>query len=211
MKIKTLSRILFSIIFLFTLSSCAALQNMISPKASFSEVNTVSSAGRIDIKNFFNGDLEGFAITKDQNDKITDVNTIKVEGSWEGNKGVIKKTYFYSTGKKDSRTWLVTVNNDGTFDAVGHDVASPGRGRQIGNVAQMIYSLLVPENGVKSEVRFEDKMYMVDKNSMIMITSFKKAYGSGTNITSLSKVEPAKKKFVVQEKVENTTQNNSDQ
>jgi hypothetical protein len=170
------------------ISSCSYLQNF-APKASFSELDTVDNSAKLDVKSFFNGDLEGFAISQDQNGKITGTNTIKINGSWEGNKGVVQEVFIYNGGKKDSRTWLITLEDDGTFDAVGHNVSSPAKGRQVGNAAQMIYSLLIPTNGVKEEVKFEDKMYLVDDKSMIKISSFKKGYtASGKNIISLKKV-----------------------
>ena len=63
----------------------------------------------------------------------------------ESNKGVIKQTYTYANSEKDSRTWLVTLDNGGdTFTAIGHDVASPAKGRKVGNAIQMAYSLLLP-------------------------------------------------------------------
>ena len=177
---------------LFLISSCSYLQNFV-PKSSFSELDTVDNVAKLDIKSFFNGDLEGFAISQDQNGNITGTNTIKINASWEGNKGIIQEVFIYNGGKKDSRTWLVTFEDDGTFDAVGHNVASPAKGRQIGNAAQMIYSLLIPANGVKEEVKFEDKMYLVDEKSMIKISSFRKNYSSsGKNIISLKKVNVQK-------------------
>jgi len=173
-------------IFLISLlSSCAVIQNF----NKSAELDYLDKGSKIDFKKFFSGDIEGFAITQDQNGKIIDTQTVKISGKWDENKGMIQQNFFYAGGKKDSRTWLVTLNENGTFDAVGHDVSSPAKGKQIGNAAQMIYSLMLPENGMKQEVKFEDKMYLVDEKSMIVISDFRKGFtSSGRSIFSLKKL-----------------------
>lgn len=180
---KTSLRIFFAIIVASSLASCAAL------KGKPTEIDYLEKATKIDIKKFFNGDLEGFAITQDGNGKIIATEAVKINGKWEENKGVVQQNFIYPDGKKDSRTWLITLNDDGTFDAVGHNVTSHGQGKQVGNTAQMIYGLTIPVNGVKKEVKFEDKMYLVDDKSMIAISSFKSGYSySGKTIISLKKL-----------------------
>lgn len=177
---------LFAALFLISLlSSCTVLQNF----NKSAEIDYLEKGAKIDFKKFFSGDIEGFAITQDQNGKISGTQTVKINGKWDENKGVIQQNFIYADGKKDSRTWLITFNDNGTFDAVGHDVSSPAKGKQIGNAAQMIYSLLLSENGVKREVKFEDKMYLVDDKSMIVISDFKKGFSSsGKSIFSLKKL-----------------------
>ena len=143
----------------------------------------------MDFKKFFNGDIEGFAITQDEDGKITGTQTVKINAKWDGNKGVIQQNFIFAGDKKDSRTWLVTLNENGTFEAIGHDVSSPGQGKQIGNAAQMLYALTLKENDVKREVKYEDRMYLVDDQSMIIISNAKKGFSSsGKSILSLKKL-----------------------
>ncbi len=184
-KIVTISAIALS------LSSCAAFENLMSKKEA-PQLDYLDGVNKMDLKKFFDGTIEGFAIKQDAAGKIVGAFTVKINGKWEDVKGVVQFNYFYSDNTKDSRTWLITINSDNTFDAVGHDIATAAKGKQIGNAAQSIYSLMVGSKTDKEEVDFEDKMYLVDEKSVIMISNFqgkKSAKGTaGKIIFSLKKV-----------------------
>ncbi len=127
----------------------------------------------MDIKKFFDGDLEGFAIKQDASGKIIETFTAKINGKWDENKGVVQFRYNHSDGIKDSRTWLITINTDNSFEGVGHDVAKAASGKQAGNLAQSTYSLNVGPRGSREEISFEEKMYLIDEKSAIVISDFK--------------------------------------
>ncbi len=147
------------------LTSCALIEKYSYKPA---ELSSLEKAPKLDMKTFFNGDIEVFAITQDNNGKIIGSYTAKMNGKWDENKGVIQQNFVYDSGKKDSRTWLITSDTDGTFTAVGHDVATPVKGKQVGNAMQMVYTLLVKgSEGKKLSVDHEDVMYLVDDRSAI--------------------------------------------
>jgi hypothetical protein len=151
-------------------------------------IDYIERGAKFDMKKFFNGDIDAFAIVQDENGKITDTKTVKITGRWEENKGVIQQNFILADGKKDSRTWLITVNDDGTFEAVGHDVSAMATGRQISGSAQMNYGLFLNGQNGREEIKFEDRMYMANENSVIMISTMKKGYSpAGKIIMSLSK------------------------
>jgi len=180
---KKLSQFSLLLSLVFLISSCS-----LGRPEKLPDVDYLSSGTEIDIKKFFNGDLEGFAIIQNEKGKISDTQIIKINGKWDDDKGVVQQNVIHSDGTKDGRTWLFTINRDGTFEAVGHDVARPARGRQIGNVLQMVYALSIPHNSVRRQVDFEDRIYMVDEKSAIMISKFRKGFGSyGKAIISLKK------------------------
>ncbi len=170
------------------------------PKKAAVPLDYIESSSKLDIKKFFNGDIEAFSIKQDENEKIIGTAIIKISGKWDENKGTIQQNFVYNDGTKDSRTWLITLNSDGTFDAIGHDVSSPAQGKQIGNAALSNYTLAFGSKAAKEEVSFDDRMYMVDEKSMIMISSFKKLGSksvgknlSGKSIISLKKIDSNKK------------------
>lgn len=181
-----------------TLSSCSIL----SSKKVLEPIDYLNNTVKMDLKQFFNGNIEAFSIKQDKNGKIIGTETIKIEAQWDKNKGVIKKSFYSNKGKKDNRTWLITLESDGTFNAVGHDVGTPAKGKQIGNAAQSTYSLMLKGASGKQEVLFEDRMYLVNKNSMIIISNFRQKKPSGTDnnnssgkyIISLKKAPSVKKK-----------------
>lgn len=185
----------------FVLSSCGVLEKLkgSSQNKTLSPIVYLNNAPKYDVKKFLNGDLEGFAIVRNEKDEIIDSFTAKVDGFWEENRGTIKYSFKFNNGKKDARTWLITVERSGDYEAVGHDFAAPAKGRQSGNVSEIIYSLKKEYRGRKEKIDHDDKIYLVDKNSAIVISEMrigKKMIGRVT--LSLKKL----KKKVEVEKVE---------
>jgi len=168
---KIYLRFLAVSLLVFSLSSCAVLE-IFSAKKIEKPLDYVDNAAQLDIKNFFNGDIEGFGIVQNSDGKIVGTVVVKIVGKWDDNKGTIQQNFTYHDGRKDNRTLLITTNSDATFDAVGHDVVKAAQGKQIGNAAQSNYSLMIGQKSSKAEVAFEDRMYLVDDKSLVMISSF---------------------------------------
>jgi hypothetical protein len=181
---KNFLRVSFLAALVSFVTSCAYFGNLKKP----TELDYLDKGLKIDIRKYFNGDIEGFAIVQDEDEKIIGTQIVKINGKWDENKGVIQENFITTDGKKDSRTWLVTVESDGSFGATGHDVSSLGQGKQSGNAAQMNYTLLIPSADGRQEVTFEDKMYLVDEKSMIMISNFKRGPNSYKGVFSLKKI-----------------------
>lgn len=155
----------------FSLSSCAYFSTTPKePKA----IAFLEKAPKVDIRNFFKGDIKGYAIIQDPTGKIINSYNSKMTGKWEDHKGVLQQSFVYNDGKRDSRTWLITVGDDGTFNAVGHDVMDPAKGKQVGNVLQMDYSLGVMVEKQRQKMVYDDVFYMIDEHSMMGTSIMKK-------------------------------------
>jgi hypothetical protein len=181
---RELIRPLLIVFVLFLLSSCIEIESFLL-KEPDAKIDYLEKSARLDIKSFFNGDIDGFALIQDKKENIIATFTIKINGQWQEGKGIINHSFIYNDGVKNSRTWLISVDSDGSFDAVAHDITNIAKGKQAGNTAQMSYVLLLAEQREKDkqEVRFEDKMYMIDEKSMIIISKFRKHDGSSGKIT----------------------------
>lgn len=193
MKSPSYLRLTAIVLTLLASSSCALIEKFTYKP---SQLNTLEKAPKLDIKNFFNGDVEVFAVTQDRDGKIIGSFTSKMNGKWEDTKGVLQQNIVRYDGKKDSRTWLITLDSDGSFDAVAHDMVTAIQGKQLGNAMQMIYTLSVPHEGKKEKVDFEENFYLVDERSAIGITSMRRGgIYVGKSIISyrkISKVETGK-------------------
>lgn len=202
---KNLSQLL--VVALLFLPSCSYLMEEQEVQA----LHYLKKAPKADIRKFFKGNVEAFAVTRDENDKIISAYKAKMHGKWEGNKGVLKQDFVYNDGKRDSRTWLITFENSGAFSAVGHDVLSPAKGRHRGNVIEMLYSLSLKKGSAKQEVKFEDNFYLVDRNSMIGISVMKvnsKIIGESTiSYKKAARSVRKSSKNSAQGSVQNPTQN----
>ncbi len=151
----------------------------------------------LDIKDYLNGNLKGGGFFEDSNGLITKRFTTKVKGSWDGDKGIVKRQFTFDNGKKDSRTWLVTLDKD-NFSAVGHAVIGTARGQQYKGVAKMVYKIEMPFDGLKQKTTVTEMTYNIDGKSTISILEFKVGRkNKGKMILSLHKVsEKTAKKAV---------------
>jgi hypothetical protein len=195
-----MKKILLCLLIITTITSCGSIKRFdyrrISPKYLFgkkiyldSRIDFVSTAPAINIKNFLEGDLEGHGIKVNKYGEIVEVQLIKIKSRWQGNKAQIEFSYQLEGQTFDSRIWLLTLNQDGTFEANSHDAVGMVKGKQKGNTAQIIYDLMVPELDRKVKSHFEDKFYLVDNNSAILISKIGKYYQhDSTWIYSVKKV-----------------------
>lgn len=187
--VKTLSAA--SILIALT-TSCAQLSAMkfIEFRKQKTNYDALDRTSKMDIKTFLNGELEGFGASFDKFDHISAAHTVKINAKWEDSKGVLNYSVTSLNGVKDIRTWLISLNTDGSFTGVGHDIAGPAQGRQFGNASYLEYDLLLPNpnTGLKEKVSFQEKIYLIDDNSAIMISNFKTNSGDdGKIVTSLKK------------------------
>lgn len=182
-----MKKILLYLLIIITITSCESIRKFdyrrLSPKYLFgkkiyldSHIDFVSSAPAMNIKNFLEGDLEGHGIKVNRYGEIVEVQLIKIKSRWQGNKAQIEFNYQLDGQIFDSRIWLLTLNQDGTFEANSHDAVGTVKGKQKGNTAQIIYDLMVPESDRKVKSHFEDKFYLVDNNSAILISKIGKYY-----------------------------------
>ncbi len=175
-KISYTMKIIFKFLILAlaleTLASCTYLQQLVSPKNNaLTPIDFLEKAPRIDVKNFFTGDLEGFAIVQNPQEKIEGSFIIKANGKWEENRGTVNYNYSFNGGKKDSRTWLITINDPASYTAIGHDFIGDAQGRNLGNSSVINYSLNTLFKDKKQPVNYEDKLYLVDEKSAIIIST----------------------------------------
>lgn len=181
------SQFFLNLILFFVASSCAQLsvkqQNQASP------ITPIAGAPQMNVKKYFDGNLEASAILQNQDGKIIGSYVAKMNARWDDNKGTVQQVFNYNDLSKVSRTLLLTLNDDGSFDVIGHDMNSPGQGKQQGNAMQMVYNLNLLQDGKKANYDFEDNFYLVDDKT-IMVVSSKKLLGNvvGKSYVSIRKV-----------------------
>ncbi len=129
---------------------------------------------KIDIRKFFNGNLEAFGILRDRNHKVIKTFTAKIKGSWKGNIGTLEEHFEFSDNKKDHRIWTIKMIDDHNFSATAHDVVNIAYGEQYGNAVKMQYVLTIPVDDKKYDIKINDWLFLVNENSLINVSDMKK-------------------------------------
>lgn len=130
---------------------------------------------KLDIREYFNGDLDAWGVVKDRSGKVTRRFYATIKGSWNGAQGTLDEQFFWSDGKRESRVWTLVMRDDNRFSGTAHDVVGSSAGEQQGNAVRMSYVLRVPrEDGGSIDIAMDDWMYRVTASEMINETAMTK-------------------------------------
>lgn len=129
---------------------------------------------KIDLRSFFNGEIEGWGAIFDYKGRQTKSFHVAIKGTWNKNNGVLEEWFVFDDGEKTQRTWKVNFSDDVMFIAQAHDVIGKAHGKQNGNAININYVLNIPYNNSTINLNMDDWMYLVDKNIIVNRTSMKK-------------------------------------
>lgn len=142
-----------------------------------------NNSPKLDIRKYFNGNLEAYGILKDRSGKVIKTFTVKMKGSWNKNAGKLEEHFVFSDGKTDERIWTFDMEDDNNFIASAHDVVGVAKGQQYGNAVFLDYVLTIPVDGKNYDIRIKDWMYLIDEKSLINVSTLSKF---GFKVGSLS-------------------------
>jgi hypothetical protein len=144
---------------------------------------------KLDIKNYFNGEVEAHGIIQDRGGKVIKTFTVKMNGIWNNNEGKIAEDFVFSDGKTDRRIWEINMIDDNNFTSKAHDTIGFGSGKQYGNTMRMNYVLRIDFDGKKYDVSMSDWIYLIDEKNAVNICKMTKfGFRVGTLVVSFKKL-----------------------
>lgn len=129
---------------------------------------------RFDIKTYFDGNVTAWGMVQDYSSKVTRRFCVDLQGSWEGNKGLLAEQFYFDDGEVSFRNWQLTKLNNGEYEGSAEDVVGIAKGRQQGFAFQWQYNLTVAINGTEYEFFLDDWMYQLDEHRVFNRTEMKK-------------------------------------
>ncbi len=124
-----------------------------------------------DLKNYFNGRVDGWGIFTDRAGKVARRFVVTMNCSWNGEGGILDEDFVYSDGKKEKRIWrmkrMAGADDVVRYEGRADDVVGIGNGEQRGNAFRWGYTLALPVDGKVYEVQFDDWMYQMDDKVVI--------------------------------------------
>ncbi len=132
------------------------------------------STPTFDIKTYFDGPLIAWGMVQNYNDKVTRRFCVELVGSWQGNKGELKETFYFDDGEKSYRNWQLTRTQKNQYTGTADDVIGVAKGSQSGFAFQWQYVLAVNVDGADYQFTLDDWMYQVDKYRVFNKTQMKK-------------------------------------
>jgi hypothetical protein len=160
LKMKTSIRIPFGLmslmLVLMFITSCA-----VTPK------DYAKNTPVLDMKTYFNGDIKAWGTFKNYNNNVSKRFYVKINGKWEGNKGILDEKFVYADGTLQSRIWTLVKENEHEFTGTASDVIGVAKGAAYGNALQWKYTMALVDDGETYDVKFDDWMYLIDENTMM--------------------------------------------
>ncbi len=169
---------LFFIVALIFLSACS------SPNVE----QYSNNAPKLELSDFFNGDLVAHGIVLDRSGDLTRSFTVKLKGTWQGNKGKLEEWFIYNDGEKQERTWYLEKTAQG-YNGTAQDVIGTAQGSSAGNALFWQYQLAIEYQGRTINVTLDDWMYLVDEQVLINKTDISKfGFKVGEVVLSIRKL-----------------------
>lgn len=166
---------------------------------------------KIDIKTYFNGDIESWGFVEDSDGKVIKRFTAKINGKWSGNKGIIQEEFLFNDGEKDARTWMISIDNkNNNFTAIAHDIIGTAKGSNYGNTILVEYVLTILDGKNRSNVNTKDFIYLIDDKSAISIAKLSGfIFDKGKIVTSYKKISNSNNKSSLEIEQSGTVKNSS--
>ena len=154
MKLKPL---LLSVLIVAGLGGCAG------PQPS----DYAAEQPALDLRRYFDGPVEAHGMFQDRGGQVVKRFTVRMEGRWEGEQGVLDEHFLYSDGTRERRVWRLTHHGNGRYTGRADDVVGEASGQVAGNAFRWAYTLRLPVDGKTYEVQFDDWMYLIDERVML--------------------------------------------
>lgn len=144
----------------------------------------------LDLRRYFDGPIEAHGMFQDRGGAVVKRFTVRMEGRWEGEQGVLDEHFLYSDGTRERRIWRLIHHGNGRYTGRADDVVGEANGQVAGNAFRWAYTLKLPVDGKTYEVQFDDWMYLIDERVMLNRATMSK-FGLRLGEVTLSFHRPA--------------------
>ena len=127
-----------------------------------------------DLREYFNGKVDGWGTIQDRSGKITKRMFVEMNCTWVGDTGTFDERFTNSDGTKETRVW--TIKKSGSrYTGTAADVVGEAKGEAAGNAFRWQYVLDAKKDGGGTiELDMDDWMWQLDGKTVMNRTSFSK-------------------------------------
>jgi hypothetical protein len=144
----------------------------------------------LDLAEYFNGELEAWGMFQNRSGEVVKRFHVALNGTWEGDRGVLDERFTYSDGSTEQRIWTLQRQPDGSWRGTAADVQGQAIGEVAGNTLRWRYQLRLKVDDSEYLVDFDDWMILVDERVMLNRARMSK-WGVELGQVTLSFLKPA--------------------
>lgn len=116
---------------------------------------------------FFDGRLVAHGVVKNRAGRVTRRFRAAIEASWEDGVGTLEEDFVFDDGEEDRRVWTLTPAGPGRYRGRAGDVVGVADASVAGNSMFLDYTLRVPLDDSTIDLRIDDRMYLLDRNTLL--------------------------------------------
>lgn len=122
---------------------------------------------KVDVREFFEGDIVAWGIVQNRSGEVINRFRADMQGSWDGNQGVLDEQFYYANGDTQTRQWQFVQQNENHYTGTASDVIGEASIVQAGNAINLNYVLRVPVGDRTFDLSFDDWMWLVEDEVII--------------------------------------------
>jgi len=139
---------------------------------------------------FFKGSMTAHGVVKNRSGKMIRYFNATIDASWRDGIGTLDEHFVFDDGEEQQRIWILTPTSAGFYRATAGDVIGDGEAQVAGNAMFLNYVLRVPYNDGTIDLRIDDRMYLVNEQTLInQSTMFKFGFKVGSITLTILKTD----------------------
>ncbi|MEM1112687.1 MAG: DUF3833 domain-containing protein [Pseudomonadota bacterium] len=151
-----------------------ALLALVTACSSVSVEDYAGNEPRFVPETFFDGQLVAHGVVKDRGGKVIRRFRADIKAYWKDGVGTLDEDFVFDDGEVDKRIWTLTPQADGSYVGTAGDVVGDGVLTVAGNSMFLDYVLRVPWRDGSIDLRIDDRMYLLDENTLLNESSMTK-------------------------------------
>ncbi|MCB1746188.1 MAG: DUF3833 domain-containing protein [Gammaproteobacteria bacterium] len=125
------------------------------------------TAPAFDPRRFFDGEVQAWGIVQDWRGRVVRRFAVDIRGQRDGDAIVLDESFRYADGERDTRTWRITPDGDGTYAGRADDIVGSARGEAGGSAMRWRYAMDLAVDGRTWRVAFDDWMWQLDERVLV--------------------------------------------
>lgn len=116
---------------------------------------------------FFEGELVAHGLLKDRGGRVTRRFVAGIDATWEDGVGTLDERFVFADGEESRRVWTLRPDGEGNYIGTAGDVVGEAPVSVAGNAMFLKYTLRVPFGDGTIDVQIDDRMYLVDDDTLL--------------------------------------------
>ncbi|GAA6170971.1 DUF3833 domain-containing protein [Colwellia sp. KU-HH00111] len=152
--------------------ACFASYFLVGCSTNIEDYQTANAS--FDIKRYFSGNVIAWGIIEDYSNKVNRRFCVEINGTWQGDTGVLAEKFYYDDSEISYRNWQLTKHTDGSYTGKAEDVIGTAKGVHQGFAFQFNYTLALEIEDNTYQVNMDDWMYQLDEYRVMNKTTLSK-------------------------------------